>query len=388
MDVETVFSAAHCTQAFRPTRELRDLSMIIGIIGLPQSGKTTLFNVLCGTHQETGGYTAKGEVHRGVVKVPDPRLEVLADMYKPKKITHAEIEWMDVAGFTGEKADRDRADTEIPSAVREAYAIAHVVRAFDDPNLPHPSGSVDPERDVKAVEEEMIFDDLVAAEKRMEKVDRHLKISPDDSLRREKAVLEKCLEQLNAEKPLRELELTADEEKTIKGFQYLSIKPMLIVLNIGEDRLPEREDIQKQFASWDEKPWCAVEIVSAKVQAELAELEPEDRKVFMEDLSIKGSALDRIVSKSYELLGLISYLTGGDKEVHAWTISRGTTAVKAAGVIHKDFEKGFIKAEVVAYEKLVEAGSEAEAKKHGWMRLEGKEYIVKDGDVIIFRFNV
>ncbi|MBU1319998.1 MAG: redox-regulated ATPase YchF [candidate division Zixibacteria bacterium] len=362
--------------------------MIIGIIGLPQSGKTTLFNVLCGTHQETGGYTAKGEVHHGVVKVPDARLGVLAEIYKPKKITHAEIEWMDVAGFTGDTSDRARVDTEIPNAIREAFAIAHVVRAFDDPKLPHPAGSVDPERDIKAVEDELIFSDLVGAEKRLEKVERHLKVSPDDTLRREKAVLEKCLEQLNTEKPLREVEFTPDEQKAIKGFQFLSIKPVLIILNIGENRLPDRAAIQKQFAPYDEKQWCAVEVISAKVQSELAELDPDDRKVFMDDLGITGFALDRIVGKSYELLGLISYLTGGDKEVHAWTINRGTTAVKAAGVIHKDFEKGFIKAEIVAYDKLVEAGSEAEAKKHGWMRLEGKEYIVKDGDVIFFRFNV
>lgn len=347
-----------------------------------------MFNVLCGTRQETGGYTAKGEVHRGVVKVPDERLTVLAGIYSPKKISYAEIEWMDVAGFTGDKTDRDRVDTEIPSAVREAEALAHVVRAFDDPNLPHPNGSVDPERDIRAIEDELIFADLVLAERRMERIERHLKVAPDDNLKREKAVLDKCLEQLTNEKPLRELDFTPGEAKSIKGFQFLSIKPMLIILNIGEDQLPDRESILERFSHHVKADKCATEAVSCRVQMELAELDEEDRQMFMDDLGVTELALDRIVKKSYDLVGVMSFLTGGEKEVHAWTVKKGSTAVKAAGAIHKDFEKGFIKAEVISYEKLKEAGSEAEGKKRGWMRLEGKEYVVQDGDVILFRFNI
>ncbi len=362
--------------------------MIIGIIGLPQSGKTTLFNTICGTHQETGGYTAKGEVHRGVVKVPDDRLAVLTEIYQPEKVSHAEIEWMDVAGFTGDKTDRRRVDAELPSAVREADALAHIVRYFEDPNLPHPMGSVDPERDIRMIEEELIFADLVLAEKRLERLTRQLKVCPDDNLKREKVALDKCLEQLNSEKPLREIGLPPDEEKAIRGFQFLSMKPKLIILNIAEDLLPRRKEIQEQFGSISELRNCAVEAISSKVQMELAELDEDDRQVFMTELGISGFALDRIIKKSYGLLGLISFLTGGDKEVHAWAISEGTSALKAAGTIHKDFEKGFIKAEVIPFDKLAEVKSEAEAKKRGWMRLEGKEYTVQDGDVIFFRFNL
>jgi GTP-binding protein YchF len=362
--------------------------MIIGIIGLPQSGKTTLFNAVCGAQQEVGGFTAAGEVHRGIVKVPDDRLDVLTEIYKPKKISYAEIEWMDVAGFTGETSDRDRIDSEIPPAIREADALAHVVRAFEDANLPHPKGSVDAKRDIRALEDELIFSDLVLAEKRMEKIDRRLKVVKDDKIGKEKAVLDKCLEQLNANRPLRDLDFSDDESKAIRGFQFLSIKPMLVVLNIGENQLSKRDEVETEFAYVGEAPHCVVETVSARVQMELGELDPDDRQMFMEDLGITESAFDRLIRKSYKLLGLISFLTGGEKEVHAWTIKTGMTAQKSAGVIHEDFEKGFIKAEVIAYDKLAEVMSEAEAKKRGWMRLEGKEYIVKDGDVIFFRFNV
>jgi GTP-binding protein YchF len=362
--------------------------MIIGIIGLPQSGKTTIFNALCGSHQETGGYTAAGEVHRGIVKVPDDRIPILEKIYKPKKTVYAEIEWMDVAGFTGDVSDRDRLDSEIPPAVREAEAFAHVVRAFDDSNVLHPKETIDPERDIRLLEDELIFSDLVLAEKRLERVDKRLKVTQDDKLSREKSVLDKCLTVLNDEKPLRELELTPDEEKVIRGFQFLSIKPKMIVLNIGENQIPERDQVQSVFDKYAEGPNCAVETVSAKVQMELLELEPDDRAMFMEDLGITDSALDRLIHKSYDLLGLISFLTGGDKEVHAWTIRAGTAAPKAAAAIHKDFEKGFIKAEVIPYDRLAEVMSESEAKKRGWMRLEGKDYIVQDGDFIIFRFNV
>jgi len=362
--------------------------MIVGIIGLPQSGKTTLFNAICGTHQETGGYTAAGEVHRGIVKVPDERLDVLAEIYKPNKINNAEIEWMDIAGFIGDSSDRNRIDSEIPSVIREANAIAHVVRVFEDSNLPHTHGSISPSRDIQMVEDELIFSDLVAVEKRLERIRRQLKVSTDENMKREAVVLERCLEQLTNEGPLREMLFSKEEETLIKGFQFLSIKPKLIVLNIGESQLPNREEIRTQFMSYADKQHCALETVSARVQMELAELDDSDRVVFMADLGISESAFERIIRNSYELLGLVSFLTGGDKEVHAWTVQKGTTAQKAAGTIHKDFERGFIKAEVIPFEKLTQVMSEAEAKKRGWMRLEGKEYIVKDGDVIFFRFNV
>lgn len=362
--------------------------MQIGIIGLPLSGKTTLFNALCGTSQETGGYTAKGEVHLGVVKVPDERLDILAEIYKPQKVTPAEIEFQDVAGFTGDTSDRDRLDTEIPPAIRETVALAHVVRVFEDSNVPHPSGSVDPVRDIRMIEDELIFSDLVLIARRMEKLDRQLKVNPRDEFKREKAILDKCLDQIDAGKPLRDIELTEAEAKAVRGFQFLSIKPKIIVLNIGESQIAEREKIVAQFSEYAERKDVAAEAVSARVQMELAELDEEDRQEFMQDYGVTDSAIDRLINKSYDLLGLISFLTGGEKQVRAWTITEGTKAPKAAGVIHKDFEKGFIKAEVIPYDKLAEVKSEAEAKKRGWMRLEGKDYVVKDGDVIIFRFNV
>ncbi len=362
--------------------------MIIGIMGLPQSGKTTLFNALCGTHQATGGYTAKGEIHRGVVKVPDTRLLTLAQIFRPEKVSYAEIEWMDVSGFTGDKSDRNRVDTEIPTAVREADALAHIVRYFEDPNVPHPKGTVDPERDIRLIEQELIFADLVLAEKRIERIARQIKVAPDENLRREKAVLDECLEQLNREMPLRDMELSSDEEKVIRGFQFLSIKPKLIILNIDEKLLPERRNIQQRFSGLADTRLVAVETISSKVQMELAELDEVDRQEFMKELGIAGFALDRVITSSYQLLGLVSFLTGNEREVHAWAVRKGTHALAAAGTIHKDFEKGFIKAEVIPFQKLAEAKSEAEAKRRGWMRLEGKEYVVQDGDVILFRFNI
>lgn len=361
-------------------------AMMIGIIGLPQSGKTTLFNAICGTQQATGGYTARGEVHRGVVKVPDPRLDELVRIYQPKKLTPAEIEWLDVAFFTGDTSDANRDSLEIPQPIREVSALAHVVRAFEDPNVTHPLGQVDPLQDIRALEDELILSDLVIVEKRIEKIAKKVQAKADDQTRIEHAALVKCQEVLNQGMSLRGMELTPEEEKTMRGFQLLSLKPKLIILNIDEDQLSQRDALLEKLG--DLGPLCAAEVISARVQMELNELDDEDRQVFMEELGIEQSAFDRTVRKAYHLLGLIPFFTGGPKEVRAWTIKRGTLAPQAAGAIHKDFEKGFIKAEVMRYEKLIEAGCEAEAKKKGWMRMEGKEYEVKDGDVILFRFNV
>jgi hypothetical protein len=362
--------------------------MKIGFIGLAQSGKTTIFNAVAPHSQESHMGAARMEVRRGIVKVPDERVWELVKIYEPKKVSLAEIEFMDVAGVSGKKGDTSRTEKDIPPALREPEVLAHVVRMFKEEMIPHPEGSVDPHRDIDNVESELIFNDFISTEARLEKISRQARLAGDESAKREMKTLEKVKEQLEAEKPLRLLELTPDEAKIIKGFRFLSRKPKLLILNVGEEDIPRMEDINKEYAKKYAGKDVDVVAICGKVQAEISELDEEDREEFMQDMGITQSALDKMIHKSFNLLGLITYLTGGEKEVHAWTIPEGTKAPQAAGAIHNDFEKGFIKAEVYTYDELVKYGSESEAKKHGCLRLEGKDYIVKDGDVIIFRFNV
>lgn len=360
--------------------------MIIGLIGLPHCGKTTLFNAICGTNRETGGFSKRGEVHRGRVKVPDPRLDALAALYHPPKVTPAEIEWMDVNFLSGDESDRQAMSAEIPPAIREASALAHVVRVFDNPDVEHVFGHVDPQKAIRHVEEDLVFSDFMSVEKRLKKLQRQVETKTNDQAMREYALLQKCLSHLEAQKPLRELSLSPDDEKLIRGFQFLSIKPKLIVLNIDETQIGRRDELLETFRPFGNAPQCGIDTVSARVQMELGELDEADRAVFMAELGIAESAFDRLMRVGYDLLGLISFLTAGETEVRAWTIRRGDTAQRAAGAIHEDLEKGFIRAEVISFEELTRAGSEAEAKKRGWIRLEGKQYTVRDGDVMVFRF--
>jgi GTP-binding protein YchF len=355
--------------------------MRTGIIGLAGSGKTSLFKIL--THAHLDAKAAHAPVHVGVAKVPDPRLEQLATIYKPKKITHASIEYVDVAGLA-----RDRArDSALLVEMRQVDALANVVRLFEDPANPHPAGSLDARRDFENIEIELMLNDLEQLSRRLDRLEKDLKKKHEPLQEREHALLLRCKESLEAERPLRALELAHDEEKMIGGYMFLSRKPMLCVVNLGDaeapeiDRAIEKHSLQEIAA----RPHVAVVPFCGRIEAELAELDDAEAAELMAGYGLKESGRDRLIHATYELLGLFSFLTGGEPEVRAWTIRRGATALEAAGEIHTDIARGFIKAEVVSFDHLLAAGSIAAARERGQVKLEGKEYVVQDGDVILFR---
>jgi len=352
--------------------------MQTGIIGLPQVGKTTLFRILTRAHVDAKGGQA---THVGIAKVPEPRLAELAKLYDPKKITYATVQYVDLAGVQKERM------RESLASLRDVDAIAHVIRVFDDPSVPHAEGSIDPLRDVTNLDLELIFSDHEQVSKRLERVDKDLKKKKDPALEWEKAVLEKCKAHLEAEKPLRELELTPEERKPVSGFLFLSQRPMLYVLNLGDDEAAEMDKaIEKhKLAALQGRPNTAVVAVCGRLEAELAEMEEKEAAELLASYGLKEPGLNRLIHATYDLMGLVAFFTAGEPEVRAWTIRKGSTAVKAAGEIHSDIEKGFIRAEVVRCEDLLAAGSIAAAKEKAQVRLEGKEYIVQEGDVILFR---
>jgi GTP-binding protein YchF len=363
--------------------------MKIGIVGLPQVGKTTIFSLLTQGRVDASSWGNVREAHIGVAQVPDERVDRLAEIVKPKKITYANIEYVDLPGISrGEGQNRDI--STYLNNLKNVDSLLHIVRGFDDPNIPHIEGSVDPRRDIELFEMEMILSDLAVVEKRLERLDKDLKKVRSRELEIEHEVLLRFKESLESERPLRELELSSEEEKRIKGFTFLSAKPALLVINVGDqdaekiDSVVTEYGLQKQAAMTN----VAITAVCGRIESEIAALPPEDAAMFMDDLGIEGNALDRIIRSSYDLLGVFSFYTAGEPEVRAWTIPRDTTAAKAAGVIHTDFEKGFIKAEVVAFQDMVELGSFQAAKSKGVLRLEGKDYKVQEGDVILFRFNL
>ncbi len=355
--------------------------MRTAIIGLPQVGKTSLFTILTGMARETRlGGTA---VQVGVAHVPDSRVDRLADVFQPPKITHATIEYADMPALSKEALR----DPGIMSSLRVGDAFLHVVRLSDDDTVMHVEGSLDPERDWKNVEIELILSDLVVVEKRLERVEKDMQRIKNPELPKERDLLLKCKAALEAEQPLRELELTAEEDKVLRGFQFLSAKPMLLVLNLGESQAGSLEQVEEEYR----KLWLSdhanvgLAAVCGSIESELAELPAEEAKEFMAGYGLHQSGLERVIQASYSLLGLMSFLTAGETEVRAWTIRKGATAVKAAGTIHTDFEKKFIRAEVIQWEKLVERAGYAGARDHGELRLEGKEYVIEDGDVIVIR---
>ncbi|MGB2679428.1 MAG: redox-regulated ATPase YchF [Candidatus Acidiferrum sp.] len=352
--------------------------MQTGIIGLPQVGKTTLFRILTKAHVDAKGGQA---THVGVAKVPEPRLVELAKLYNPKKITYATVQYVDLAGVQKERM------RESLTSLRDVDAIAHVIRVFDDPSVPHSEGTIDPLRDVTNLDLELILSDHEQVSKRLERVDKDLKKKKDPALEWEKAVLEKCKAHLEAEKPLRELELTPEERKPISGFLFLSQRPMLYVLNLGDAEAAEMDKaVEKhKLAALQGRPNTAVVAVCGRLEAELAEMEEKEAAELLASYGLKEPGLNRLIHATYDLMGLIAFFTAGEPEVRAWTIRKGSTAVKAAGEIHSDIEKGFIRAEVVRCEDLLAAGSIAAAKEKAKVRLEGKEYIVQEGDVILFR---
>ena len=366
--------------------------MQIAIVGLAGSGKTTVFNTLTRGHAETGGYGGV-TLNVGVVKVPDARLDTLATIFKPKKIVHADVTYVDLPAppaSTEGHVGTEELPADHLARLRDSDALLHVVRAFEDPANPHPEGSVDPDRDMERLDLEFMLADLAMAERRLERLKtsaRHGTPAEREAAEREEVVVRRIHEGLQAGSPIRGLGLDGDDEKAIRGFRFLTQKPVLVLLNIGEADLAGAPTLVVRVTAAYDHRHALVEALSAKIEMELGELEPDEAAVFMEELGIAESGLDRVIALSYRLLGLVSFLTAGPDEVRAWPIPDGSTAVDAAAAIHTDLARGFIRAETVHYEDLVALGSMAEARKHGKLRSEGKTYRVRDGDVLEILFS-
>jgi len=355
--------------------------MKTAIIGLPMTGKTSLFTILTGVHQESRiGSTA---VRTGVTKVPDPRLEALAQIFEPPKITHASVEYADMPSISKETLR----DPSYVASLRVVDAYAHVLRFFKDETIPHEKGSVDPLRDLEDVEMELVLSDLVVVEKRLERLEKDRKKIKSADADHEFELLLKCKAKLEENQPLRNMELDAEEEKRIRGFQFLSQKPVLYVMNVDEADAGRLSELEEEFrkTTLAGRTNTGVTAICGKVEAELAELPPEEAAEYLASYGLKESALLRLIGATYRLLGLMSFLTAGETEVRAWTVPIGSTAPKAAGAIHSDFEKKFIRAEVVNWQNLVDLKGYPGVREKGLLRLEGKEYIVKDGDVLVIR---
>ncbi|MGB8262196.1 MAG: redox-regulated ATPase YchF [Terracidiphilus sp.] len=358
--------------------------MRTGIIGLPQVGKTSLFKILTKAKLDEHGYSNPREAHIGVARVPDMRLDKLSALYSPKKTTYASVDFVDVAAV-GQEALKDSA---YQASLRQADALIHVLRAFEEESIAH-VGPIDPLRDIRNVEFDLMISDLAQVEKRLERVEKDLKKMRSTELEHEHALLLRSKEALEREMPLRELEMTPEERKLIKGFMFLSQKPILYVLNIGESTtLGDDLDAAVGRYKLDEvahRPNAGATAICGKVEAELAEMDDEEAAEFLSSYGLHESGLVRLIRKSYELLGLISFFTAGEDECRAWTVPLGSKAPQAAGAIHSDLEHHFIRAETIRWDALLDAGSEAAARGKGTLRLEGKDYVVHDGDVLHIR---
>jgi hypothetical protein len=358
--------------------------MKTGIIGLPQVGKTSLFKILTKADISGSGFANPREAHLGVAKVPDDRLDRMAQLYNPKKLIHASVEYVDVAAI-GQEALKE---TAFAANLRGVDALAHVVRAFDDPAIPH-VGEINPLRDIKTVDFDLIVNDLGQVEKRLERLEKDLKKMRTAELERESDLLTRAKAHLETELPLREMDISGDDEKRIRGFMFLSQKPILYVVNVNESTTLG-EDLEKAEQKYNLSEVAArknagATAICGKVEAELAEMSDEEAQEFLSSYGLKESGLTRLIRKTYEVLGLISFFTVGEDECRAWTVPKSSRAQSAAGAIHSDLEKHFIRAETIHWDKLLEAGSEANARAKGTLRLEGKEYIVQDGDVMHIR---
>jgi ribosome-binding ATPase len=356
------------------------------LIGVGSSGKSTLFQLMTSVRETGRTAHGKGEATVGISKVPDARLDRLTAMYNPRKRVPATVEFSDLALPAGTGAAAALVDV---AAYKNADALVHVVRAFRDPSVPHPAGAVDPARDAQGMEDELILADLGVVERRLERLEKDLKKTRSTDLERERDVILICRSALEEGRPLRTLDLKGDDLKRLRGFQFLSAKPLLIVVNLDEGELAQGLD--RAIDATGLRPFLsrastAAVAVCAKIELEIAQLDPSDAAAFLRDLGLAESGLDRVIRATYDLLGYISFFTVGDDECRAWSIARHTPAQIAAGEIHSDIARGFIRAEVVGYDALVGRGSMAACREHGEVRLEGKEYIVQDGDVINFRF--